>query len=143
MIAMVLELLSNAIGVVKGWFDWKNSGVGQRKAAEGIVEQAEGAAKKRKADINRACHEGDTAAVNRIVNGAIAATAATIAAFALGCASPAPQYVAADREVKCETNEVGRVLYWKVPPLVMEELLNSKVELEEIKKELKVKEITK
>ena len=144
MLKMVLDLISNALGIVKGFFDYKNSGVGQRKAAEGIVDSAENAAKKRRAEINRASHQGDAATVNRIVNGAIVATAAAVCALALGCAStPAPQYVAADREVTCVTNETGRVIYWRVPPLVMEELLNSKVELDELKKELKVKEITK
>ena len=64
-------------------------------------------------------------------------------AVACGCAAPAPKYVAADRVVTCETNETGAVLYWRVPPLVMEELLNSKLELEEMKHQTKIKEITK
>ena len=74
----------------------------------------------------------------------IAKAAAAIAcALALGCTSPTPKYVAADREVTCVTNETGAVEYWRVPPLVMEDLLNAKVELGELKNELKVKEITK
>lgn len=60
-----------------------------------------------------------------------------------GCAAPTPKYVAADREVACVTNETGAVEYWRVPPLVMEDLLNAKVELGELKQELKIKEITK
>ena len=138
---MIMELVSNAIGAVKGWFDWKSSGVGQRKAAEAMVDKAETAAKKRKAEINRAVFEGDAAKVNAIVAGC---AAASLAVFA-GCfsAPPAPVYVAADREVSCVTNAAGAVEYWKVPPLVMEDLLDAKVELGELKKELKIKEIVK
>lgn len=140
---MILDLISNAFGAVKGWFDFKNSGVGQRKAAENMVKNAEDAAKKRKAEINKAVHEGDAAAVNRIVNGLALLWAMVVAASVLGCAAPAPKYVAADREVTCVTNETGAVEYWRVPPLVMEDLLNAKVELGELKQELKIKEITK
>ena len=143
MLKMILDLISNAFGAVKGWFDFKNSGVGQRKAAEGIVKNAEDAAKKRRAEINKAVHTGDAATVNRIVNGFAILWAMLVAASVLGCAAPAPKYVAADREVTCVTNETGAVEYWRVPPLVMEELLNAKVELGELKQELKIKEITK
>ena len=142
MLKMILELISNAVGAVKGWLDWKSSGVGQRKAAEGMVEDAEAAAKKRRAEINRAVFGGDAEKVNRIVNGLCVLAVASFACVS-GCATPAPTYVAADRKVTCVTNAAGMVEHWCVPPLVMEELLNAKVELEEIKKELKIKEITK
>lgn len=143
MLKMILDLISNAFGVAKEWLGFKNSNVGQRKAAEGIVKNAEDAAKKRKAEINKAVHEGDAAAVNRIVNGFAILWAMVVIASVLGCVAPAPKYVAADREVTCVTNETGAVEYWRVPPLVMEELLNAKVELGELKQELKIKEITK
>jgi hypothetical protein len=149
MLKMILELISNAIGTVSNWFKWKSSGVAQRESAEDIVQKSEDAAAKRKAEINRACHEGDADAVNRIVNGCgmaflFAAFLLADAYFMCGCFSaPKPQYVAADREVTCVTNAAGMVEYWKVPPLIMEELLNAKLELGELKKENKVKEITK
>lgn len=140
MLKMIAELISNVAGIFSNWFKWKSSGVSQRREADGIVERDENAAAKRRAEVNRACHTGDAAAVNRIVNGACIA----LAALALGCASapPAPQYVAADREVKCRTNETGTVI-WEVPALVMEELLNARLELDDLKKENKIKEITK
>ena len=143
---MVLEFLSNAIGAVKGWFEWKSSGGAQNRDAEKIVTEKEDAAKERRAKINRAVHEGDADWVNAIVSGGIVvALGIALAALALGCKSPEPKpvYVAADREVTCVTNESGRVMHWRVPPLVMEELLNSKVELEELKHNNKIKEITK
>ena len=144
MLKMILELIANAAGVVSNWFRWKSSGVAQREAAEGIVERDEAAAAKRKAEVNRACHEGDADFVNRIVNGAVAFALAVFCVVGCGCASAQkPQYVAADREVTCVTNATGGVEYWKVPPLVMEELLNAKLELGDMKKEKKVKEITK
>lgn len=74
----------------------------------------------------------------------IAKAAAALAVMCVaGCVADGPKYVAADREVTCVTNETGAVVYWRVPPLVMEELLNAKVELGELKQELKIKEITK
>lgn len=148
MLKMIAELISNVAGILSNWFKWKSSGVSQRREAEGIVERDGNAAAKRRAEVNRACHTGDAAAVNRIVNGVGAA--AIVFAFLFvdavlvgGCFSPpAPQYVAADREVKCHTNETGAVI-WEVPALVMEELLNAKLELDDLKKENKIKEITK
>ena len=139
---MIMELLSNAVGVISNFFKWKSSGVAQREAAEGIVERDEADAAKRRAEVNRACHEGDAGAVNRFLNNCLSMACGL--GFMAGCMSapPPPQYVAADREVRFVTNSMGRAV-WEVPPLVMEELLNAKLELGEIKKELKVKEITK
>ena len=138
---MILELIANAAGAVSNWFRWKSSGVAQREAAEGIVERDAAAAAKRRAEVNRACHEGDAGFVNRILNSVAAVALASICV--VGCASATkPQYVAADREGRFVTNSVGRAVF-EVPPLVMEELLNAKLELGEIKKENKIKEITK
>lgn len=139
---MILELIANAAGAVSNWFKWKSSGVAQREAAEGIVERDAADAARRRAEVNRACHEGDAGFVNRILNSVAVVALASLCV--VGCASAVKQqYVAADREVTCVTNAMGKVVYWKVPPLVMEELLNAKLELREIKKENKIKEITK
>lgn len=140
---MVLEMLANALGAVSNFFRWKSSGVAQHDAAESRAAAAENAVRDRKAEVNRAVHEGDEEAVNRLVNGLAILWAMTLAACILGCATApkAPRYVAADRVVTCTTNELGQAVMWHVPPLVMEELLNAKLELEEIKHENKVKEI--
>lgn len=141
---MVAELISNVAGIFSNWFKWKSSGVSQRLEAEGIVERDENAAAKRRADVNRACHTGDAAAVNRFLNECLAMACGL--GFMAGCLSAkpaAPQYVAADREVTCTTNELGRAVMWHVPPLVMEELLNARLELDDLKKENKIKEIAK
>ena len=89
MLKMILELISNAFGVAKEWLGWKNSGVGQRKAAESMVKSAEDAVKKRKAKINKAVHEGDAKTVNQIVNNLALLWAMALAAaiLAAGCAS--------------------------------------------------------
>ena len=138
---MILELIANAAGAVSNWFKWKSSGVAQREAAEGIVKRDAADSARRRAEVNRACHEGDAGFVNRILNSAAAVALASLCV--VGCASSTkPQYVAADREVRFVTNSMGRAVF-EVPPLVMEELLNAKLELGEIKKENKIKEITK
>lgn len=140
---MVLEMLANALGAVSNFFRWKSSGVAQHDAAESRATAAENAVRDRKAEVNRAVHEGDEEAVNRLVNGLAILWAMALAACILGCATApkAPHYVAADRVVTCTTNELGQAVMWHVPPLVMEELLNAKLELEEVKHENKVKEI--
>ena len=139
---MVLEMLANALGAVSSFFRWKSSGVAQHDAAESRATAAENAVRDRKAEVNRAVHEGDEDTVNRLVNGLAILWAMALAACILGCAAPkAPRYVAADRVVTCTTNELGQAVMWHVPPLVMEELLNAKLELEEVKHENKVKEI--
>lgn len=147
MFTMILELITNALGTVSNWFKWKSSPVKQHTDAEAVVKRDERAAQNRRAEVNRAVHTGDEAKVNRIVNGLALLWAlmlsASLLSCACGCRTPEPRYVAADRVVTCVTNETGAVLYWRVPPLVMEELLNSKLELEEMKHQNKVKEITK
>lgn len=144
---MIGELIANVAGIFSNLFRWKSSGVAQRKAAQGLVEQSETDARARRAEINRAVHGGDAAAVNRLVSscGAAAFVAGVLFIGAAGgCASraPAPVYVAADRRVEAVTNAAGTA-GWFVPNLVMEDLLSAKVELGELKKELKIKEIVK
>ena len=147
MLAMIMELITNALGAVSNWFKWKSSPVKQRTDAEAIVKRDEQAVSDRRAEVNRAVHEGDEAKVNRIINGLAILWALVLSASLLscvaGCRTPEPRYVAADRVVTCTTNENGQAVMWHVPPLVMEELLNSKLELEEIKHQNKIKEITK
>lgn len=149
MLKAMMELISNALGIFSNWFRWKSSGVAQHDAAEKRVSQQEAAILERRSAVNRAVHEGDAATVNRIIGGfAILFAMVLFAAmldFCCGCSTTAPQsrYVAADRVVTCTTNELGQAVMWHVPPLVMEELLNSRLELEEIKHQNKVKEITK
>lgn len=149
MLKTMMELISNALGIFSNWFKWKSSGVAQRDAAEKRVSQQEAAVLERRSAVNHAVHEGDEKAVNRIIGGFATLFAmvlfAAILDFCCGCYTPKPQtqYIAADRIVTCTTNENGQAVMWHVPPLVMEELLNSKMELEEIKHQNKVKEITK
>lgn len=145
MLKMVLEMLANALGVASNFFRWKSSGVAQHDAAEQRVLEKEAAVRDSRAEVNRAVHTGDVDAVNRIVNGLallwVIVLSASLLSCTAGCRAPEPRYVAADRVVTCVTNESGTVEYWRVPPLVMEELLNAKLELEEVKHENKVKEI--
>lgn len=144
MLKMILEMLANALGAVSNFFRWKSSPVAQHDGAEARVSAEEAKARDRRAEVNRAVHEGDEEAVNRLVNGLAILWAMALAACILGCVAPkAPRYVAADRVVTCTTNELGQAVMWHVPPLVMEELLNAKLELEEVKHENKVKEMLK
>lgn len=144
------ELIANIAGLIGSLFRWKCSGVAQRNAAKRIVSEEEELRRERREALNRAVHEGDVAKVNAVARGVLILVAMLSVMTALsliaGCISSEPPqtvYVAADREITCTTNAQGRAMMWHVPPLVMEELLNSKVELDEMKRENKIKEITK
>ena len=145
----MMELIANICGAIGNFFKWRSSGVAQRRAAKKMVSEEEELRREKREAVNRAVHEGDAAKVNAIANGVLILVAMLgmmgIVAM-MGCVSPKmPQtvYVAADRMITCSTNAQGQAVMWHVPPLVMEELLNSKLELEEIKHENKIKEITK
>ena len=145
----MIEFISNILGAIGNFFKWKSSGVAQRNAAKKMVSEEEELRREKREVVNRAVHTGDVDRVNAIASGALILMAMLgmmgIVAM-MGCVSPKkPQtvYVAADRVITCTTNEEGRAVMWHVPPLVMEDLLNSKVELDEMKKENKIKEITK
>jgi hypothetical protein len=144
----MMELISNILGAIGNFFKWKSSGVAQRNAAKKMVSEEEELRRERHEAVNRAVHEGDADRVNAIASGVLVLVAMLgmmgIVAM-MGCVSTKPQtvYVAADRVITCTTNEEGRAVMWHVPPLVMEDLLNSKVELDELKRENKIKEITK
>ena len=150
MLKAMLEFLSNALGAIGNFFKWKSSGVAQRRAAKRIVSEEEELRRERREDLNRAVHEGDAAKVNAIARGVLILVAMlsmmAVLSLVAGCIAPEPPhtvYVAADREITCTTNAQGRAVMWHVPPLVMEDLLNSKVELDEMKRENKIKESTK
>lgn len=143
----MLNFVSNAIEAVGGWFKWKSTGVAQRQSAKRIVAEEDNARRRTCAEINRAVHEGDADKVNAIVNGAIVLIMMVGMVVGVmvstGCSLAAvPVYVSADREITCTTNEAGRAVMWHVPPLVMEDLLRCKMELEELKKESRIREMT-
>lgn len=144
------ELIANICGAIGSFFKWRASGVAQRSAAKKIVSEEEELRRERREALNRAVHEGDAAKVNAIASGMLILVAMlsmmAVLSLVAGCIAPEPPqtvYVAADREITCTTNAQGRAVMWHVPPLVMEDLLNSKVELDEMKRENKIKEITK
>jgi hypothetical protein len=143
-----MELISNILGAIGNFFKWKSSGVAQRRAAKKMVSEEEELRRERREAVNRAVHEGDADRVNEIASGVLVLVAMLgmmgIVTM-MGCVATKPQavYVAADRMITCTTNEEGRAVMWHVPPLVMEDLLNSKVELDEMKRENKIKEMTK
>lgn len=70
---------------------------------------------------------------------AIRATSAALLAFALGCASRAPEttYVPTDRRIETCTNSIG-IVCKAVPNAVMEEMLLKIRELKDLKTEQKV-----
>lgn len=138
-IGNILGGIAEAVG---GIFKWKASPHKQYSDAEKIVEKKEAEMKSEKKRLEDAVYGGDEQAVNRFLNECLALSC-SFGVFMCGCVStPQPEVtrVAADRYVSAVTNDVGQVLYWKVPPLVMTELLDAKLELMEYKKKDKINE---
>lgn len=142
MMGAIGNILGGIAEAVGGIFKWKASPHKQYSDAEEIVEKKEAEMKSEKKRLEDAVYGGDEKAVNGFLNECLA-LACGLGVFACGCFStPQPEVtrVPADRYVSAVTNDVGQVQYWKVPPLVMTELLDAKLELMEYKKKDKINE---
>lgn len=136
------NMLGGIAEAVGGIFKWKASPHKQYSDAEKIVEKKEAQMKSEKKRLEDAVYGGDEQSVNKFLNECLS-LACVFGVFMCGCVStPQPEVtrVAADRYVSAVTNDMGQVQYWKVPPLVMTELLDAKLELMEYKKKEKINE---
>ena len=138
-IGNILGGIAEAVG---GIFKWKASPHKQYSDAEEIVEKKDAEMKREKKRLEDAVYGGDEGAVNKFLNSCLLA-ACGFGVLVCGCFSTPKQEivrVSDDRYVSAVTNDVGQVQYWKVPPLVMTELLDAKLELMEYKKKDKINE---
>lgn len=137
----ILKLLGGIVEALGGFFKWKASPNKQYSDAEKAVEKADRKREEKRQSISDAVYGGDESAVNSLIHGSVVILVAAIVACS-GCMEPKVKVVRVteDRYVSSVTNSLGEVLYWKVPPSVMVELLTAKTELEELKKQNRINE---
>lgn len=146
MIQSIIKFLGGIASAVGAFFQYKNSPVKQREATKEAYEDEERAFAEHRAEVNRAVHEGDVDKINSLIAKSVCFCLIS-ATLLTGCFSGKTiEYkvlrVPSDRYVTVETNAVGMVQYYKVPPSVMEDLLMYKHKAELLEKELKINERT-
>jgi len=119
---------------VAGYFGWKNSKVGQRRAAESDAKKAGQERQDAERSIDNDVYKGDKDAVNtRLSNIAKVVIIAATLAGVTGCWTlrPPPVYVPGDRVCYPETNSLG-VAGWFVPNATFSQLLKSAQRAQEL-----------
>lgn len=137
---MIMKLITAIFTAIGGFFNWKASPSKQYSDARKSVEKD---MKKREDDrqaVRDAVYGGDENRVNAMLNPAIAVLVG-VCLLCGGCFTTTKVVrVTEDRYVSCVKGDDGKVLYWKVPPAIMVELLDAKCELEQYKKDKQINE---
>ena len=136
----MLKLITSLLTAVGGFFKWKAS---PSKLYSDARKSVENDMKKREEDrqtVRDSVYEGDESRVNAMLNPAIAVLVG-MCILCGGCFTTTKVVrVTEDRYVSCVKEDDGKVLYWKVPPAIMVELLDAKYELEQYKKDKQINE---
>lgn len=136
----IIRLISAAASAIAGWFGWKSSPVYQRREAEKDLKKEEEKTAEMKAEISTAIHTGDDDKVNQILAKILPVIFIGFAmAFSGCCTEPKTviKYVPADRKIESCTNSLG-IACKAVPNVVFEELMHAVVELQDLRREIKV-----
>lgn len=138
--ASFLNLISSIGTAVAGFFNWKNSTVAQRRAAEEDLQKKEAEKASLKAEISTAIHTGDDAKLNEILTRLMPLVFLAFAfVFLAGCMTPKTvvKYVPTDRRIESCTNSIG-IACKAVPNAVFEELVHAQIELTELRREMTI-----
>lgn len=136
----ILSFLSSIASAIGGFFSWKSSAVNQRREAEKDLEQEEAKKAKLKAEISEAIHTGDDEKLNEILTRILPVVfCAFSTVFLIGCTTSRTviKYVPSDRRIESCTNSIG-IACKAVPNAVFEDLVNATVELQDLKREIKL-----
>jgi hypothetical protein len=136
----ILTLLSSIASAVGGFFNWKSSAVNQRREADKDLKNEEEKKAKLKAEISDAIHTGNDEKLNEILTRLLLVLCCVFStAFLIGCntSKTVIKYVSADRRIESCTNSVG-IACKAVPNAVFEDLVNATVELQDLKREIKL-----
>lgn len=136
----MLKLITSLLAAVGGFFAWKSSASKQYSDARKSVEKDMKKREEDKQTVRDAVYGGDENRVNAMLNPAIAVLVG-VCLLCGGCFTTTKVVrVTEDRYVSCVKGDDGKVLYWKVPPAIMVELLDAKYELEQYKKDKQINE---
>lgn len=136
----ILNLLSSIGTAVAGFFNWKTSKVAQRRALEEDLNAKESEKAKLKSEIAKAVHTGDDEKLNEIVSRLLPMFLCVFLFSVIsGCigASTVIKYIPTDRKIESCTNSIG-IACKAVPNAVFEELLSARIELDYLRKEMKI-----
>ena len=144
MLKMILDFLGGIFEAVGGFFKWRASPNEQYRSAEKDVEKNDAAIAKKKQEASDAVYGGDEVKVNSIIHGSLCVAVSLVLTCAAGCFSGSPEVrtvrVPEAKWVRAVTNETGAVSHWEVPPSVMTELLDAKIERDELLKRQRINE---
>ena len=138
--ATFINLISSIGSAIAGFFSWKTSKVAQRREAEKDLIKEEEKKAKLKAEISDAIHTGNDEKLNEILTRLLLVLCCAFStAFLIGCntSKTVIKYVPADRRIESCTNSVG-IACKAVPNAVFEDLVNATVELQDLKREIKL-----
>ena len=138
--ATFINLISSIGSAIAGFFSWKTSKVAQRREAEKDLIKEEEKKAKLKAEISDAIHTGNDEKLNEILTRLLLVLCCVFStAFLIGCntSKTVIKYVPADRRIESCTNSIG-IACKAVPNAVFEELVNATVELQDLKREIKL-----
>ena len=138
--ATLINLLSSIASAVAGFFNWKSSKVAQRREAEKDLKKAEEKKDKLMAEISDAIHTGDDEKLNEIMTRLLPVVFCVFSmAFLVGCycTKTTIKYVPTDRRIESCTNSIG-IACKAVPNAVFEDLINATIELQDLKREIKI-----
>ena len=136
----ILTFFSAIASAVGGFFNWKSSAVNQRREADKDLKNEEEKKAKLKAEISDAIHTGNDEKLNEILSRLLPVVFCVFSiAFFVGCncTKTTIKYVPTDRRIESCTNSIG-IACKAVPNAVFEELVNATVELQDLKREIKL-----
>ena len=136
----IIQFLSSITSAISGWFTWKSSKVHQRELAEKALQKKENEKAALKAKIADAVYSGDDKKLNAIVARLLPVFALCIwGCFVAGCCTSKTviKYIPTDRRIESCTNSLG-IACKAVPNAVFEELLTAQIELQALRREMKI-----
>ncbi|MBO7309061.1 MAG: hypothetical protein J6V38_05455 [Kiritimatiellae bacterium] len=136
----LLSFLSSIGSAIGGWFNWKNSPVAQRRAAEEDIAKRDAEVKAATDEIKDAVYSADDTKLNEIVSRLMKPVLIISIALTslVGCISKTETvYIPTDRKIESCVNSLG-ISCKAVPDAVMVEMLEKIQELEELRREMKI-----
>lgn len=136
----IMQFFSSIVSAFGGWLNWKSSPVNQRREAEKDLKKEESEKAKLKAELSDAIHTGNDDKLNEILTRIFPVVFCVFStAFFMGCngSKTTIKYVPTDRRIESCTNSIG-IACKAVPNAVFEELVNATIELQDLRREIKL-----
>ena len=136
----IMQFFSSIVSAFGGWLKWKSLPVNQRREAEKDLQKEESEKAKLKAELSDAIHTENDEKLNEILTRILPVVFCVFStAFFIGCngTKTTIKYVPTDRRIESCTNSIG-IACKAVPNAVFEELVNATIELQDLRREIKL-----